>query len=104
ASDIMMITSLNEGLPRAIPQAMLAKKPAISFDVDGAREVINERTGVLVRPKDIDGLIEAQRRLIPDKALREQMGQIGFDYCSKEFSHELMVQRIEQVYKNSRGQ
>ncbi len=100
ASDIMMITSLNEGLPRAIPQAMLAKRPAISFDVDGAREVINERTGVLVRPKDIDGLIAAQRRLIADSELRRQMGQTGFDYCSKEFGHELMVDRIAKVYQS----
>ncbi len=98
ASDILIHSSLNEGLPRAIPQAMLAKKPAISFDVDGSREVINENTGILVKPLDVQGLIDAQRRLIPDKELREKMGQAGFDYCSKEFGHELMVERIQQVY------
>ena len=98
ASDMLIHTSLNEGLPRAIPQAMLAKKPAISFDVDGSREVINERTGVLVNAMDIAGLIEAQRRLIPDEKLRNEMGQVGFDFCSKEFDYKLMVERIQEVY------
>lgn len=98
ASDILIHSSLNEGLPRAIPQAMLAKKPAISFDVDGSREVINERTGILVKAKDVQGLIAAQRRLIPDKPLREKMGQVGFDFCSQEFDYRLMVERIQKVY------
>ena len=98
ASDLLVHTSLLEGLPRAVPQVMLAKKPAIAFDVDGTCEVINENTGVLVKPMDIDGLINAQRRLFADKELRIKMGQAGFDFCSKEFGHDLMVDRIQKVY------
>ena len=98
ASDLLVHTSFLEGLPRAVPQVMLAKKPAIAFDVDGTSEVINDNTGVLVKPRDIDGLINAQRRLFSDAELRKQMGQAGFDYCSKQFDHNLMVERIQKVY------
>ena len=98
ASDFLVHTSLNEGLPRAIPQMMLAKRPAVSFDIDGSREVINANTGFLVKAKDMDGLIESQRKLFADAELRKQMGQAGYDYCSKEFGHDLMVERIQKVY------
>ncbi len=101
ASDILVHCSLREGLARALPQALLCGKPVISFDVDGAREVvINEESGYLIPPKDIPALIHAQEKLIeaPDK--RQQYGQNGKSLCEKEFSHDLMVERIEQIYKS----
>jgi len=51
--------SLREGLARTLPQAMLCGRPAISFDVDGAREVVNENTGRLIEPKNVEQLIKA---------------------------------------------
>ncbi len=98
AADLLVHTSFLEGLPRAVPQVMLAKKPAIAFDVDGTSEVINENTGILVKPRDMDGLIQAQRKLFADAGLRKRMGQAGYDYCSKEFGHDIMVDRIQKVY------
>ncbi len=52
AMDALVHTSLREGLARTLPQALIARKPVISYDVDGAREVVlpNE-TGFLCRPK-----------------------------------------------------
>ena len=52
ASDILVHCSLREGLARALPQAMLCGKPAVSFDTDGAKEVVNDATGGLVPPRD----------------------------------------------------
>ena len=40
AMDIVVHTSLREGLARVLPQALIAGKPVISYDVDGAREVV----------------------------------------------------------------
>ena len=40
AMDVLVHTSLREGLARALPQALIAGKPVVSFDVDGAREVV----------------------------------------------------------------
>ena len=67
ASDILVHCSLREGLARTLPQAMLCGRPAISFDVDGAREVVNENTGRLIEPKNVPQLIEACAELIQDK-------------------------------------
>jgi glycosyltransferase involved in cell wall biosynthesis len=99
ASDILVHCSLREGLARALPQALLCGKPVISYDVDGAREVIiNDQTGYLIPPKDVRALTIAQEKLIADKDLRIRLGNTGRDFCRKEFDHETMIDRIEQVY------
>ena len=98
AADLLIHTSLQEGLPRVLPEAMLAKKPVIAFDVNGAREVVNDRSGILVRPRDVDGLVKSQRRLLSDHSLRIRMGAAGFEYCNKVFSHKLMVEKIQHIY------
>ena len=50
--DLVVHCSLREGLARVLPQALIAQKPVISYDIDGAREVvINNETGFLIKPK-----------------------------------------------------
>ena len=71
AMDIVVHASLREGLARVLPQALIAGKPVVSYDVDGAREVvIPDETGFLVPPRDVDGLAAALKRLAADPALR----------------------------------
>ena len=55
----MVHPSLREGLARVLPQALLVGRPVISYDVDGAREVVLPETGVLLRPRDLEGLTAA---------------------------------------------
>lgn len=99
SSDILVHCSLREGLARTLPQAMLCGRPAISFDVDGAREVVNERTGRLIEPKNIPQLIEACAELIADKPLRERLGETGRESVKTRFAPDTMVDTIERVYE-----
>jgi len=99
SSDILVHCSLREGLARVLPQAMLCGKPVVSFDIDGAKEVVNERTGFLIEPKDIDGLTSACARLIEDGQLRCNLGQAGRESAKKKFSPQRMVDVIENVYR-----
>ena len=98
ASDILVHPSLREGLARTLPQAMLCARSAISFDVDGAREVVNETTGRLIEPKNVPQLIEACAELIADKPLREKLGQTGRESVRTKFAPDTMVDTIEEVY------
>ncbi len=50
AVDAVVHPSLREGLARVLPQALLVGRPVISYDVDGAREVVLPETGILLRP------------------------------------------------------
>jgi glycosyltransferase involved in cell wall biosynthesis len=78
---------------------MLCGKPAISFDIDGAREVVNENTGRLVEPKNINQLTAACAELIQDANLRERLGRRGRESVKTKFAPETMVDTIEAVYR-----
>lgn len=99
ACDILVHCSLREGLARTLPQAMLCGRPAVSFDVDGAREVVNEKTGRLVEPKNVEQLTAACAELIQDKDLRDRLGRAGQEFVKEKFAPETMVDTIEAVYK-----
>lgn len=104
SSDILVHCSLREGLARALPQGMLCGKPAISFDVDGAREVVNENTGRLIEPKNVGQLTKACAELIEDKDLRERLGNQARQSVKKKFAPDTMVDTIEEVYRKLVGQ
>jgi glycosyltransferase involved in cell wall biosynthesis len=99
SSDILVHCSLREGLARTLPQAMLCGKPAISFDVDGAKEVVNENTGRLIEPKNIEQLTKACAELIKNEDLRDKLGRTGREAVKEKFAPETMVDKIEEVYK-----
>jgi glycosyltransferase involved in cell wall biosynthesis len=98
SSDILVHCSLREGLARTLPQAMLCGKPAISFDIDGAREVVNEATGRLIEPKNVEQLTKACAELIENEKLRKKLGQQRRDSVKEKFAPEKMVDTIEGLY------
>lgn len=104
SSDVLVHCSLREGLARTLPQAMLCGRPAISFDVDGAREVVNENTGRLIKAKNVEQLIGACAELIENADLRIKLGEQGRESVKKKFAPDTMVDTIEEVYRKLLGQ
>jgi glycosyltransferase involved in cell wall biosynthesis len=98
SSDILVHCSLREGLARTLPQAMLCGRPAVSFDVDGAREVVNESTGRLIEPKSVPQLTDACAELIGNAELRERLGVAGRESVKEKFAPTRMVDTIEALY------
>jgi len=100
ASDLVVHCSLREGLARALPQALLAGRPVVSFDVDGAREVVGADTGVLLEAGDVAGLARAIETLARSPALRDRLASAGRQKCRHLFDHHRMVDQIEEVYRS----
>lgn len=99
AMDILVHTSLREGLARALPQALLAGKPAVSYDVDGAREVvINGETGCLIAPGDTASLAGALTQLADSPKTRNRLGAAGKKRFIEQFRHETMTRLIRELY------
>jgi glycosyltransferase involved in cell wall biosynthesis len=99
AVDAVIHPSLREGLARVLPQALMVGRPAISYDIDGAREVVLPDTGVLLRPRDLAGLESAVLRLAGDSALRAAMGQEGRRRFADQFRHETMTRQLRSLYE-----
>ncbi|HRR95783.1 MAG TPA: glycosyltransferase, partial [Candidatus Ratteibacteria bacterium] len=99
--DIVVHTSLREGLPKAVAQALAGGKPVVSFNVDGAKEiVIDGQTGFLVKSKDINKLVEKIKILLENPEIAEKMGKVGREKILSMFSVDKMVDEIEKIYLN----
>lgn len=100
AMDVLVHCSLREGLARALPQALIAGKPVVSYDVDGAREVVLPgQTGYLLPPRSVAPLAEALIELAEHAALREQLGAEGRRRFADVFRHETMTSQIRALYE-----
>ena len=104
AVDILAHTSQWEGLPRDVVQAMLMEKPAVSFAIDGAPEVVQPgETGELVELGDLPGFASAIVSLARSPERRSDYGRRGRSRCLSEFDHLTMVERLDQLYRRLAG-
>jgi glycosyltransferase involved in cell wall biosynthesis len=100
AMDVVVHTSLREGLPRVLPQALAMGKPCVSFDLDGAPEVVRpQETGLLVPAGEPLLLADAVVRLLQDPAARRRMGASGQRLVDPMFRAERMVEAIAGIYE-----
>lgn len=98
-ADMLAHASQWEGLPRAVVQAMLMERPAVSFAIDGAPEVvIPGKTGALAPLNDVDGFADALVKLAQDAEMRARYGATGRARCLQDFDERVMAERLEQVY------
>jgi glycosyltransferase involved in cell wall biosynthesis len=100
AMDIVVHASLREGLARVLPQALIAGKPVISYDIDGAREVvIPGETGFLLPPRSSAEMADAILQLAADPQIRDRFGQTGRAKFTDQFRHETMTRRLREIYE-----
>jgi glycosyltransferase involved in cell wall biosynthesis len=101
--DIFCLTSLKEGLPIGMLEAMAAGCPAVGTDVEGIRDVIiNEQNGLLVPLESVDSLKAALERLIEDAALRIKMGNAARATAISSYSLVACVRAYETVFSQAR--
>ncbi|MFP4427488.1 MAG: glycosyltransferase [Spirochaetaceae bacterium] len=99
AADIVALTSLWEGLPRVLVQAAAVGRPIVTFNCDGAWEIVeNGRTGFIVSMRDEEAVARQLDRLVADRGVREEMGRLGRAKVDESWSREAMVRSIEELY------
>jgi glycosyltransferase involved in cell wall biosynthesis len=99
AADVFVLTSLFEGLPRAVLQAMAAALPVVVTDTGGTSEVVVDgATGYLVPPGDPQAAAAALVRLADDPEMRRRFGAAGQARLGAEFDIRRMVVDLEALY------
>jgi glycosyltransferase involved in cell wall biosynthesis len=97
--DVFALTSLWEGLPRVLPQAMAADLPIVATAVDGNAEAVTDGVnGFLTPPGDPEAMTAAWLRLLDDPALARRMGKAG-QVKAEEFGARKMVSDIAALYE-----
>jgi glycosyltransferase involved in cell wall biosynthesis len=100
-ADLFVLTSLNEGLPLSILEAMAAGVAVVASRVGGIPEVVVDgETGVLVPPEDPRSTAEAIRRLLGDPDLRRRLATRAHHLVRDEFTAERMIDGVISVYEN----
>ena len=100
ASDIILSTSENEGMPVALIEAQMAGKPVVVTDVGAVSEVIlNHETGIVTN-KNAGSITSAIESLVLDKATREEMGRLATARAHALFSVDRMINAHIELYKS----
>ena len=98
-SDVVVLPSYREGIPRALLEAAAMAKPIITTDAVGCREVVDDEiNGLLVPVKDAPALARAMERMINDPEMRKRMGKAGRKKVEREFDEKIVIKKILKTY------
>jgi len=101
AMDVFVLSSVAEGVPLALLEAMFAKKPVVVTDAGGNAEVVTDgENGFVVQQRDPEGLCEAILKVYSDSKLAIQLGEKGYQRVDRDFTFEKMVNEYEKVYRD----
>jgi glycosyltransferase involved in cell wall biosynthesis len=99
--DMFVLTSIFEGLPYTILEAMAVGLPLVVTDVVGNRDVvIDGQNGLIVVPRSPEEVANAVSKLFQDREKRLSMGQESYYLVTKHYRIQDMVSNIEGVYED----
>jgi len=97
--DLFVLSSLREGLPNSILEAMALGLPVVTTDVAGAKELVaHEETGFVVPKKQPEKLARGMLAILEDEQVRIGMGQASRRRIEKYFSFSERLQHVEELY------
>lgn len=98
--DCTVLCSLNEGLPIAVIEALAAARPVVATDVGGVRDlVIPEKTGWLVPPQDVTGIVNGICAALDNPHHAARLGQNGRAHVFPALDTDRLVQDTESLYQ-----
>jgi len=99
--DVLVLPSYaHEGIPQIILQAQAIARPIVATRIGGIPEVVeDEKTGLLVEPKDAPALASAIARLLEDRAFADELGRSGRKQIEARYSLDAMGERLLALYR-----
>jgi glycosyltransferase involved in cell wall biosynthesis len=98
-SDIVALTSFNEGTPVSLIEAQAANKPIVSTNVGGIENVVSEGgTALLCENNNIDQFTDALFELIENDSLRSAMAEKGWLHVKEKFHYTRLIKDMENLY------
>lgn len=101
---VFALSSLNEGAPNAVLEAMASAVPVVATNCGGVPEIVVEgHTGLLVPPRDPQALAKALAKVLRDEGLRRRMGEAARARALEKYSIAGMVTATENVLALAAG-
>ena len=100
-SDIFVLPSLSEDMSNVVMEAGASGLPVISTKVGAVPQIVLDmKTGIIIKPKDVNDLVDALKKLIDDPLLAKEMGEAGRKRIEEEYSWEIICKKIDDAYEN----
>ena len=97
--DIVALTSLNEGTPVSLIEAMVSARPVISTSVGGVADIIIDgKNGLLVNSNDTDSFANKVSYLIKNENKRRELGLAGREFAGNTFHRDRLIKETESLY------
>ena len=98
ALDIVALTSLNEGTPLTLIEAMANARPIVATSVGGVVDLLRDDRGICVPSGDEEAFASALRRLAADPQLRKDLGARGLEFVERVYRKERLIEDIKRLY------
>jgi len=99
-SNIVVLPSYREGMPKTLLEAASCGRAIITTDVPGCRDaIVNNQTGLLVEVKNAISLSDAMQNLIFSNKLREEFGKNGRKFAERNFDINEVIKRHINIYE-----
>jgi glycosyltransferase involved in cell wall biosynthesis len=98
--DVFVLPSFFEGLSGVVLEAMAMEKSVVATNVGGTSDLVTYgENGFLVPIKNAEKIASTLKRLVANESLRVQMGKRGREIVEKSFQWDVIVDKVEAVYK-----
>lgn len=104
AADVVALSSINEGASASLVEAMAAGRPVVATAVGGVPEVVTERGGLLVPPRNPHALATAIGVLLSDEGRRRQLGATAREFAIRNHSGQRLIRDYERMYLEMLGE
>ena len=101
AMDVLLLTSVNEGTPVSVIEALAAGRPVVATRVGGVSDVVRDGVdGFLAEVADVESLAARLAELAGDPELRTRMGNAGRAHVVDRYAVERLVDDIDRLYRS----
>lgn len=101
ASDVSVMASHYEGIPRALMKSMALGIPVVATNVPGTRTLIQSgQTGLLVESENVVELSNALAKVLTDHEMARKLGEKGKNLVQAKFDEYAVADRVEEIYNH----
>ena len=98
-SEVFILPSYTEGFPNAVVEAMALKKPVIASNVGAIPEMLENDCGILIKPRDVEEIVFALRKVLSDEKLRDRISENALNKVNSEYKIQIVYEHYKENWR-----
>ena len=97
-SSFLVLPSYTEGFPNVVIEAMMCQKPVVATDVGAISDILSDKCGIVIAPKNVEELKKGIEMLISDETLRNNMGSRGRNKALAQYASDIIFEKYTKIW------